>query len=117
MERGYELFGGENWLYNVWIDGGIVASSLFRVDVPSSCQHIRFGAESTRTETDYEVKLRKVFGASDLAAGEEFGCGKIFQVIVIHDEVDCFGRTFEVMVPGLESFENCEQFFVMDIIV
>ena len=99
------------------VDGRIVTSSLFRIDVPSSCQCIRFGAESTETETDDEVELRKVFRPSDLAAGEKFGCGKIFQVFVVHDDVDCFGGTFEIVAPGLESFENCKQFFVMDIIV
>ena len=99
------------------IDGHIVASSLFRINIPMSCQCIRFGAESTGTETDDEVELRKVFGPSDLVAGEKFGCGKIFQVFVVRDDVNCFGGSFEVVAPGLESFENCEQFFVMDVIV
>ena len=99
------------------VDGCVVASSLFRIDIPLSCQCIRFGAESTGMEADDEVELRKVFRPSDLAVGEEFGCGKIFQVFVVCDDIDCFGGTFEVVVPGLESFENCKQLFVMDVIV
>ena len=98
-------------------DSRIVASSLFRIDVPSSCQSIRFGVESTRMEVDNEVELRKVFGPLDLVVSEEFGCGKIFKVFVISDNVYCFGGSFEVVVPGLESFENCKQFFVVDVIV
>ena len=101
----------------MWVDGHVVASSLIRIDVPLSCQCIRFGTESTGMETDDEVELRKVFGPSDLVTGEKFGCGKIFQVFVVHDDINCFRGTFEIVAPGLESFENCEQFFVVDIIV
>ena len=92
----------------MWVDGRVVASSLFRIDIPSSCQCIRFGAESTGTETDDKVELRKVFGPLDLVVSEEFGCGKIFQVFVVSDNVDCFRGAFKVMVPGLESFEDCK---------
>ena len=99
------------------VDGRVVASSLFRVDIPSSCQCIRFGTESTGMEMDDEVELRKVFRPSDLEVGEKFGCGKIFQVFVICDDIDCFRGTFKIVAPGLESFENREQFFVMDVIV
>ena len=99
------------------IDGHIVASSLFRIDIPSSCQCIRFGTESTRMEMDDKVELRKVFGPSDLAVSEEFGCGKILQVFVVGENIDCFGGTFKIAAPGLESFKDCEQFFVVDIIV
>ena len=68
-------------------------------------------------ETDDEVELRKVFRPSDLVASKELCCGKIFQVFVVRDDVNCFRGTFEIVVPGLESFENCEQLFVMDVIV
>ena len=58
------------------IDGHIVASSLFRIDIPSSCQHVRLGTKLTRMEMDDKVELRKVFGPPDLVSSEEFGCGK-----------------------------------------
>ena len=64
-----------------------------------------------------EVELRKVYGTSDLVVSEECGCGKIFQVFVVSDNINCFGGTFKIMVPGLESFKDCKQFFVMDVIV
>ena len=41
----------------VWVYTGIVASSLFRVDVPSSRPGVGLGAQVARVETDGEVEL------------------------------------------------------------
>ena len=98
-------------------DGRVVASSLFRIDVPSSWQHIRFGAKLTRMEMDEEVELRKILGPSDSMAGEDSHCGKIFQVFVVGDNVNCFRGSLKVVAPALESFKDYEQFFVVNIIV
>ena len=51
----------------VRIYAGIVASSLFRVDVPSSCQCVGLGAQA---ETNGEVELTEKFQPADLATGE-----------------------------------------------
>ena len=40
---------------------GIVTSSLFRVDVPSSHLHIRLGAQAARVEMNGEVELTEKF--------------------------------------------------------
>ena len=55
-----------------WIYAGIIASPLFRIDVPLSSKHVGFGPETSRTETDDEVELAEEFGPSDLSTGEQF---------------------------------------------
>jgi len=40
----------------LWIDAGIVAILLFKIDVPSSSECVGFGSEFSRMETDYEVE-------------------------------------------------------------
>ena len=46
-----------------------------------------------------------------------FGCSKILQVLVIIDHIDQKSRAFEVMSLSFESFKNCEELFVVDIVV
>ena len=53
-----------------WIYAGVVASPLFRIDVPSSSKSIGFGTEVSGMESDYEVKLAEEFGPLDLSACE-----------------------------------------------
>ena len=64
------MFLHEHGLEVSQIYAGIIASPLFRVDVPSSSKSIVFGTEASRIESDYEVELEKEFGPSDLAVGE-----------------------------------------------
>ena len=52
-----------------------------------------------------------------LPTGENLGCGKIFQVLVIRDHVDRSTGTFKVVLPDTESLKNCQQFFVMCVII
>ena len=49
---------------------GVIASPLFRIDVPPSSKSVRFGTEASRMELDYEVKLAEEFRPSDLSVGE-----------------------------------------------
>ena len=45
-------------------------------------------------------------------------CGhKIFQVLVVSDNVDRGAGTIEVMAPYAERFKNGEEFLVMDVVV
>jgi hypothetical protein len=67
---------------------GIVATSLFGIDIPSSSQGVQFGSESSGTEADDEVELGKVFGPVDLALGKEFGRCEVLQVLVVSNHVD-----------------------------
>ena len=49
--------------------------------------------------------------------GKDLGCGKVFQVLMIHDHIDRSTRTFKEMSPDTESLKDCEQFFVMGVII
>ena len=64
------MFLHEQGLEVSWIYAGVIASPLFRIDVPSSSKGVGFGTEVSRTKLDNEVKLAEEFGPSDLSAGE-----------------------------------------------
>jgi len=40
----------------LWVDTGIVAIPLLKIDVPSSSKCVRFGAEFSRMEMNYKVE-------------------------------------------------------------
>ena len=67
------MLGSEYWAIVLWIDTGIVAIPLFKIDVPSSSKCVGFGSEFSRTETDHKVESRKVFGPTCLSTREDFG--------------------------------------------
>ena len=67
------MLGSEYWSVILWIDAGIVAIPLFKIDVPS-CKCVRFGSKFSRMEMDYKAETRKVFGPSCLSMCEDFGC-------------------------------------------
>ena len=91
------------------INGSIVAISPFRVDVPSSSQRVRFGAQLPRTETDDKIELGKVFRPTGLSSGKDLGCGEVLKVLMIRDHVDRSTRTFEIVSPDTESIEDRQQ--------
>ena len=50
----------------LWIDTGIVAIPLFKIDIPLSSECIRFGSKFSRMEMDYKVESRIIFGPNVL---------------------------------------------------
>ena len=50
-------------------------------------------------------------------AGKDLGCGKVFQVFMIHDHIDQSTGTFKEVSPNTQSLNDCEQFFVMGVII
>ena len=112
-----ELFGGENGFVVLRIYGGVATTSLFKVDVPTSSQGIGFGTEFPRSEADDEVELGEVFGPSGLSSGEELGSGEVREVLVISHDVNRSSGAFEEVPPALEGFEDCKEFFVVDIVI
>ena len=50
-------------------------------------------------------------------AGKDFGGGKVFQILMIHDHVDQSTGTFEEVSPDTESLKDCKQFFVVGVII
>ena len=68
-------------------------------------------------EADNEVELRKILRPAGLMVGKDLGCGKVFQVLMICDHVNRSTRTFKEVSPDMESLKDCEQFFVMGVII
>jgi hypothetical protein len=102
-----KLFGGKDQTKVMRIDLGVVVTSLFRVDVPSSSESIRLHPEFSRLKADSHIELAKVLGPACLAAGEDLGGSKIFQVLVVGDNIDQSGGTFKIVSPDSEGFKNC----------
>ena len=48
---------------------------------------------------------------------QNFGSGKVFEVLVVCDDIDWNWSAFEVMAPGFESFEEGQDFLVMHTVV
>ena len=68
-------------------------------------------------EVDNEVELGKILRTAGLMAGKDLGCGKVFQVLMIHDQVNWSTGTFKEVSPDTESLKDCKQFFVMGVII
>src|ERR1700735_5303857 len=52
-----------------------------------------------------------------LSAGKNLGSAEVLQVLVIRDDVNGSTGTFEVVSPDPESLEDCQEFFVMGVVV
>ena len=116
-ERSGELFGGEDGLIVLGVNGGVATTSLFKVDVPTSSQGVRLSTEFSGAEADDEVELGEVFGPASLPASEEFGGGEVGEVLVIRDNIDWRGGALKEVAPGFESFEDSKEFLVMDVVI
>jgi len=115
--RGCKLFLSEDGLEVVRVDCGIASIPLFRIDIPSSSESIWFSAEMTRTEPDNKVELGEVLRPLHLPPGQYLGSRKILKVLMIHNNVNGIGWTFQIVLPNLESFKDGKQFLVMCVVV
>jgi len=115
--RGYKLFLSEDGLEVVRVDCGIASIPPFRIDVPLSSESIWFGAKITRAEPDDKIELREILRLLCLPLGQYLGSRKILKVLMIHNNIDRIGRTFQIVLPNLESFKDGKQFLVMCVIV
>jgi len=82
-----------------------------------SSESIRFGAETTRAEPDDKVELEEVLRPLHLPPGQYLGSRKILKVLMIHNNVNGIGWTFQIVLPILESFEDGKQFLVMCVVI
>jgi len=114
---GCKLFLSEDGLEVVRVDCGVASIPPFRIDVPLSSESIRFCAEMTRTEPDDKVELGKVLGPPCLPPGQYLGSRKILKVLMIRNNVDGIGQTFQIVPSNLESFKDGQQFLVMCIVI
>jgi len=117
LYRDYKLFLSEDRLEVVRVDCGVASIPLFRIDVPSSSKSIRFSAKMTRTEPDDKIELREILGPPYLPLGQYLGSEKILKILMIHNNIDRIGQTFQIVSPNLESFKDSKQFLVMCVIV
>jgi len=101
----------------VRVDRGVASIPPFRIDVPSSSESIWFGAKTTRIESDDKVELEEVLGPLCLPLGQYFGSREILKVLMIHNNVNGIGQTFQIVLPNLESFKDGKQFLVMCVVV
>ena len=111
------MFLSEDELEVVRVDCGIASIPPFRIDVPSSSESIWFCAKLTRAEPDDKIELGKVLGPLCLPPGQYLGSRKILKVLMIRNNVDGVGRTFQIVPPNLESFKDGKQFLVMCVVV
>jgi len=101
----------------VRVDCGIASIPPFRIDVPSSSKSIQFCAEMTRAEPDDKVELGEVLGPPRLPPDQYLGSRKILKVLMIYNNVNGIGQTFQIVPPNLESFKDGKQFLVMCVVV
>ena len=71
----------------------------------------------TKTEPDNEVELGEILGLPCLPPGQYLGSKKILKVLIIHNNVNGIGRTFQIMSPNLKSFEDGKQFLIMCVVI
>jgi len=117
LYRGYKLFLSEDRFEVVRVDYGIASILSFRIDIPLSSKSIQFGVKMTRSEPNDKIKLGEVLRQSHLPSGQYLGSRKILKVLMIYNNVDGIGHTFQIMSPNLESFEDGKQFLVMYVVI
>ena len=101
----------------MWVNITIIFSSLFKIEVQMTSKCIRFGSDFTRPKPDNQIKSTKVLGPTSLSLGEHFCSQKILQIFMVSNDINRKSRTFEIMMPCIESFINCKKLLVMNIIV
>ena len=111
------MFLSEDELEVMRVDCGVASIPPFRINIPSSSKSIRFCAEITRAESDDKIELGKVLRPPHLPLGQYLGSRKILKVLMIHNNVDGIGQTFQIVPPNLESFKDGKQFLIMYVIV
>ena len=114
---GCKLFLSEDGLEVVRVDYSIASIPPFRIDILLSSESIWFSAEMTRAEPDDKVELGEVLRPLCLPLGQYLGSRKILKVLMIYNNVNGIGWTFQIVSPNLESFKDGKQFLVIYIVV
>jgi len=101
--RGCKLFLSEDGLEVVRVDCGIASIPPFKINIPLSSESIQFCAEMTRMESDDKIELGEILRLPRLPPGQYLGSRKILKVLMIHNNVDRIGQTFQIVSPNLTS--------------
>jgi len=70
-----------------------------------------------RAEPNDKIELGKVLRPLHLPPGQDLGSRKILKVLIIHNNVNEIGQTFQIVLPNLESFEDSKQFLVIYVVI
>ena len=108
---GCKLFLSEDRFEVVRVDCSIASIPPFRIDIPLSSESIWFGTEMTK------IELGEVLEPLYLLLGQYLGSRKILKVLMIHNNVDGIGQTFQIVSPNLEGFKDGKQFLVICVII
>ena len=111
------MFLSEDRFEVVRVDYSIASIPPFRINIPLSSESIQFCAKMTRAKPDDKVELGEVLRPLRLSLGQYLGSRKILKVLIIHNNVDGIGRTFQIVSPNLEGFKDSKQFLVMCVTV
>ena len=114
---GCKLFLSKDRFEVVRVDYSIASISPFRIDVSLSSESIQFSAEMTRAESDDKVELGKVLRPPRLPLDQYLGNRKILKVLIIHNNIDGIGQTFQIVLSNLEGFKDDKQFLVICVVV
>jgi len=68
-------------------------------------------------EPDHKVELGEVLRPPCLPLGQYLSSRKILKVLMIHNNVNGIGWTFQIVLPNLESFKDGKQFLIMYVVV
>ena len=82
-----------------------------------SSESVQFGAEIIRAEPDDKIELGEVLRPPCLPLGQYLSSRKILKVLIICNNIDGIGQTFQIMLPNLEGFKDGKQFLVMCVVV
>jgi len=115
--EGYKLFLSEDGLEVVRVDCGVASILPFRIDISLSSKSVQFGAETIRAEPDDKVELGEILRPPHLPLSQYLGSRKILKVLMICNNVDGIGQTFQVVLPNLKSFKDGKQFLVMYVVI
>ena len=61
--------------------------------------------------------MEQIFRSVSLTASEDLGSRKVGEVFVVSDDIHRKVQTLQVVSPNLECLKDCEEFFVINIIV
>jgi len=117
LYRDCKLFLSKDGLEVVRVDYSIASIPLFRIDISLSSESIWFSAEMTRIEPDDKVELGEILRLLCLPLGQYLGSRKILKVLMIYNNVDGIGQTFQIVSPNLEGFKDGKQFLIMCVVV
>ena len=66
---------------------------------------------------DFQIKVCEVEQPTCLATVEVLCLTEVHQVLVVREDLDGEEGSVEVVSPGLQSTDDCEEFLVIDVIV